>query len=338
VRIDELDPFDDEQMAQFHAVYAEADRHGRRYAIPFALAEMAASLRVGSQYEQRLAFFGHENGAMVAVAQLELPLHDNVSQAYGDVHVLPAQRRRGIGALLALHLAGVAREHDRTLWNGWVPGRDVDEPEGTLTPGEHLAARLGMSLGLRDVQRRLALPVPGRRIEDLLASAARHHAGYSFVGWVDHCPAEHVEAYCTLRAAMNSQAPTGDLEVEDEHWDAVRLREEEDLLLASGRTRHAVVAVAPDGTLAGHNELVVPEHDPLVVWQWDTLVLPAHRGHRLGLALKVLNLRDVQSAHPERTDVRTFNADSNTHMVAVNDAIGFVPVSYLGEWQGPVPG
>jgi hypothetical protein len=115
------------------------------------------------------------------------------------------------------------------------------------------------------------------------------------------------------------------------------LREEEGTLRASGRTRHVVVAVAADSTLAGHNELVVPQHEPGVVWQWDTLVLPAHRGHRLGMALKVRNLRDVQAAHPDRTSVRTFNADSNSHMVAVNDAIGFVPVSYMGEWQGPAP-
>jgi len=81
----------------------------------------------------------------------------------------------------------------------------------------------------------------------------------------------------------------------------------------------------------------VPAYDPGVVYQWDTLVLPAHRGHRLGLALKVANLRTVQDAHPERTDVRTFNADANTYMVAVNEAIGFTAVEYVGEWQGPVP-
>lgn len=206
-----------------------------------------------------------------------------------------------------------------------------------MTPGEHLAANLGMKLGLRDVARRLALPVPANRVEGLLALAGPHHADFSFLGWVDRCPDELVAAYCALKAAMNSQAPTGELDVEDQHWDEGRLREEEALLQAGGRARHTVVAVAPDGSLAGHNELLVFEHDPTVVWQWDTLVVPAHRGHRLGLALKVRNLRDVQAAYPRAVEVRTYNADSNTYMVAVNDAIGFVPVAYLGEWQGPVP-
>jgi len=337
VDISPLDPFDDARLRAFHAVYDEATRHGRRFATPFVLEEMAATLRTRSEYELRLPFVARTDGVVVGVALVTLPLRDNPSQAGVDVYVLPAYRRRGIGTLLARHLAAVAREHDRSVWNGWVDGRDVDEPAGTLTPGEHLATRLGLTMGLRDVQRRLRLPVPREHLEQLLAAAAPHHRDYSFAAWVDHCPAEHVNAYCALKAAMNSEAPTGELDVEDQHWDEGRLREEEDLLRASGRSRHVVVAVAPDGTLAGHNELVVPGHDPGRVWQWDTLVVPAHRGHRLGLALKVLNLRDVQAAHPERSEVRTFNADSNTHMVAVNDAIGFVPVSYMGEWQGPVP-
>jgi GNAT superfamily N-acetyltransferase len=337
VDISLLDSSDDKELAAFHAVYEEADRHGRRFATPFALEEMAAALRTPSEYERRLPFVARINGAIVGVAILELPLRDNVSQVEADVFVLPAYQRRGIGTRLAHHVAAVAREHDRTVWNAWISGSDVDEPEGSLAPGEHLATRLGLTLGLRNVQRRLVLPVPPERLQQLLAEAAPHHLDYSFAAWVDHCPPEHVAAYCALKASMNTEAPTGDLDVEDQHWDEGRLREEEELLRASGRSRHVVVAVAPDATLAGHNELVVPRHDPGLVWQWDTLVLPAHRGHRLGLALKVLNLRDVQAAHPDRTEVCTFNAASNTHMVAVNDALGFVPVSYVGEWQGPVP-
>jgi hypothetical protein len=206
-----------------------------------------------------------------------------------------------------------------------------------VLPGERLATAFGMRLGLLDVQRRLALPVPQQRIDRLLAQAADHHRDYGFLSWRDRCPDELVDAYCALKASMNTQAPTGDLKVEDEHWDEGRLREEEQEMLDSGRTRHVWVAVAPDGALAGHNELVVPAHDPDVVFQWDTLVRVEHRGHRLGLALKVRNLDDVQTTHPGRTDVRTFNALTNTHMIAVNEAIGFVPVEYMGEWQGPVP-
>jgi GNAT superfamily N-acetyltransferase len=337
ITLEELDPFDDALLAEFHAVYVESDRHGRRYATPWALEEMAVSLRNPSEYERYLAFVARDGGHAVGLALMLVPLRDNLSQAELDLHVLPARRRQGIARQLVRHLADVSGRHGRTTWNGWVPAGEVGEPDGTVHPGECLAAALGLKLRLRDVQRRLDLPVPDVTIERLLAQAAPAHRDYSFAAWAGRCPDEHVEAYCRLKAAMNSEAPTGDLEVEDQHWDEGRLREEEGTLRDSGRTRHVVVAVAADSTLAGHNELVVPQHEPGVVWQWDTLVLPAHRGHRLGMALKVRNLRDVQAAHPDRTSVRTFNADSNTHMVAVNDAIGFVPVSYMGEWQGPAP-
>jgi GNAT superfamily N-acetyltransferase len=337
VTIEELDPFDDDQMKHYHAVYDESERHESRYACPETLGDLAIRFRSPSEYEMRLGFFARQDGDMVAAGLVLLPLRDNVSLADVDVHVLPAHRRKGLGTRMAMHLAQVARAHDRTTWNGWLYGRDLDEPEGTLRPGEHFATRLGMSLKLLDVQRRLPLPVPPDRLRHLLDTAAEHHSGYSFVSWVDHCPDQHVAAYCALKAAMNSLTPLGDLEVEVQHWDEGRVREEEAMMSDSGRSRHVVVAVAPDGSLAGHNELVLSEHEPDVVWQWDTLVLHQHQGHRLGLALKVRNLRDVQAAHPERTHVRTFNADANTHMIAVNEAMGFVPVSYLGEWQGPVP-
>lgn len=38
--------------------------------------------------------------------------------------------------------------------------------------------------------------------------------------------------------------------------------------------------------MAGHTHLVIPGTDQVNAYQWDTLVLPEHRGHRFGLALK----------------------------------------------------
>ena len=49
--------------------------------------------------------------------------------------------------------------------------------------------------------------------------------------------------------------------------------------------------------MAGFNELLHAAHDPGNACNWDTLVVPAHRGHRLGMALKVANLRSL----PART-------------------------------------
>lgn len=330
-QVEALDPFDDAQIAEFHAVYEAADRHGRRFACPFALQELVAHQRTTSIGEDRRAYFVRLDSAIVAVAGVEMPLLDNTEQVFADIGVAPQHRRRGLGTLLARHVAAVARQRGRTVWNGWVAGREVDGPD-VLTPGEAFATRLGLRLGLSDVQRRLSLPVPVARLEELREAAARHHESYRFDTWLDRCPGEHLSAYCRLKSLMNSEAPVGDLEVEDEVWDEARLRESEDELTASGRRRYVCVALAVDGSVVGHNELVVPAYDPGVVYQWDTLVLGAHRGHRLGLALKVANLALVQAAHPERTSVRTFTA-----MVAVNETMGFVPVEYQGEWQGRVP-
>ena len=76
----------------------------------------------------------------------------------------------------------------------------------------------------------------------------------------------------------------------------------------------------------------VPGYEPGRAYQWGTLVLPTHRGHLLGLATKVENLRRVQAAEPGRSALYTLNSEVNRHMVAVNEALGFLPVGLLGEF------
>jgi GNAT superfamily N-acetyltransferase len=112
--------------------------------------------------------------------------------------------------------------------------------------------------------------------------------------------------------------------------------EEEADLAGMRRTRFSAFAVAADGRVAGFNELLHAAHDIGNAYNWDTLVLPAHRGHRLGMGLKVANLRRFQPAFPDARRVHTHNAAQNAPMIAVNDAVGFVPVEQVGEWQGPV--
>jgi len=54
-----------------------------------------------------------------------------------------------------------------------------------------------------------------------------------------------------------------------------------------------------------------------------TFVLRAHRGHRLGITLKLAALRELQRLSPATKRITTWNAESNTAMVAVNEALGF---------------
>ena len=50
-------------------------------------------------------------------------------------------------------------------------------------------------------------------------------------------------------------------------------------------------------------------------------------------AVKVANLRRLQQTQPQISTVVTYNADVNAPMVAINDALGFRPVAYMGELQ-----
>ncbi|WP_414172544.1 GNAT family N-acetyltransferase [Clavibacter tessellarius] len=67
-------------------------------------------------------------------------------------------------------------------------------------------------------------------------------------------------------------------------------------------------------------------------YQQDTLVLAEHRGHRLGMLLKVENLLLLAREAPGADRVVTWNADENRPMLAVNEALGFRHVGTSGSW------
>ncbi|WP_430645825.1 N-acetyltransferase family protein [Agromyces sp. GXS1127] len=178
-----------------------------------------------------------------------------------------------------------------------------------------------------------SLPVADRapRFRELADRAARHD-GYRLEHWRDHTPAEHLEAFAAARSQMVAEAPSGAVDFPDEHWDAARILDEEARAVEAGRTHLTVAAIAPDGEVAGFTILTLAP-GKRGAYQDDTLVLRPHRGHGLGMRMKLANLVALAEAAPQRTDVYTWNADENGPMLAINRELGFRPHSIQATWQ-----
>ncbi|MCR8670320.1 GNAT family N-acetyltransferase [Agrococcus sp. HG114] len=174
------------------------------------------------------------------------------------------------------------------------------------------------------------------RLSDL---AARHAAalqrapGYELVRWVGETPAEHRAGMRMLHERMSVDAPVAGLAWEPETWDDARLAAFERSRQGGGRTLLTVAArERATGELAGFSTLILPMTGD-VARQHDTLVTKAHRGHGLGMLLKLDNMVRLRELRPELTRIVTWNAEENRPMLAVNEACGFEPVAYEAQWQ-----
>jgi hypothetical protein len=84
----------------------------------------------------------------------------------------------------------------------------------------------------------------------------------------------------------------------------------------------------------------VDPDDPGWAHQVITAVTREHRGHRLGLLLKLAMMELLATTEPQLERIETLNAASNEYMVAVNDALGYVPsgAPYLSWALDPTAG
>ena len=64
-----------------------------------------------------------------------------------------------------------------------------------------------------------------------------------------------------------------------------------------------------------------------------TVVRPEHRGHRLGLAVKIANVEELAQRAPDVRLIVTGNASANAPMIAVNEMMGFEVASEGNFWQ-----
>jgi GNAT superfamily N-acetyltransferase len=334
LEIREVDPSDGDAFGAWHHVYDVAERHelGDLAAV-WQLEELRALLQDRGSHSWSGGWSGVVDGETVAAGWMRTPLLDNLELAEVAVHVLPTHRRRGHGSRMLAHLEGVARDRGRrvlTTLTAWPYDAGTDGA-GTCAPA--FAAAHGWELALSEVQRELRLPVAPGVLDDLAEDAARAHAAYTLRSWSGPVPDDLLEGWAELTSRLATEAPTGDLELEPEAVSAETVRERETTLERQGRTKYNTVALDADGVVVAYTDLATSVHEPGRAYQWGTLVRHDHRGHRLGVALKVANLRLLERERPDVRRLTTYNAEVNAHMIGVNEALGFVPVARLGDFQ-----
>lgn len=163
------------------------------------------------------------------------------------------------------------------------------------------------------------------------ALAAAPPDGYELLAFDGDCPDDLLEAYTRLMDTMND-APKDDLTYEDWVYTPDRVRDYEAGLRARGHTMWTVLARSTStGELAAFNQLAVFPEWPEVIENEDTAVAVPHRGHGLGLYVKAVNL--LRAVDSDAEVVATWNAASNTHMLRVNRALGFVCEHEWDVWE-----
>ena len=315
--IERVDIDDDETFAAFHDVYARAlDRDVDQ---PYTALEKRVGMRPDEYVDKVMLLARDADGAAVAGGTAELPLRDNTGFVYVDVFTAPEHRRRGHGATVIEALEEIGRDADRSI----LYGEAVWEMADVDPASQAFAESVGFTLDIMDAMRERPLPakLPALEVAE----------GYTIHTWRGSCPDRWIQSYTDLRQLINEEAPGGDASLENEFWDVERTRAEEAMWAEQGRTPQVSIAVSQDGEVVGHTQLLFSSGSPNA-FQWDTLVLPSHRGHGLGLALKVTTMQAAADLLEGRRRIVTYNAAGNEAMIRVNRALGFRQTAWVGEY------
>lgn len=285
-----------------------------------------------------------EGAEPAGAAVLILPLADNTHLAWLDILVDPGAEGQGLGRALLQAAEAYAAEQGRTVLEGETEHRLAPKGSRVLVPatgaGEvpaDRAARFAGAAGftLEQADRISLLQTAETDPEPVLDRALEELQGrYELVAWTGSAPEDVLEDYALLRRRMSTDAPMGNVDWEEEDWDASRVRLSEATRAAAGyEVLCTAVRDSASGKLAGHTVLEVNRERPDVAMQDDTLVLREHRGNGLGLLLKAANLGRLRSQYPDVRRVYTWNAAENRHMLRINEALGFRPAGWAGQWQ-----
>ncbi len=290
-------------------------------------------------------FVARRGGDIVGMVTVSLAQDSGASTAEFDLMVPREHWGQGIEETLLARAEDEARLAGRRVLQTWTLHRPV-EGERMLTPktgwgkvpATELTALLEASgFSFEQVERNSGFDLHGddSALKNALAEAqAAAGTEYHELSWSLPTPVGIRAGYAAVLARLSTDAPTGDLEIDEQQWDAERVVRRDARLTGGGQlVSVSAVEHISSGTIVAYNELLIGADRTEVTHQMGTLVLKEHRGHRLGTIVKCANLLRWRDLAPQSPWVSTFNAEENRPMLDINEAIGFVPVSYAGAWQ-----
>ena len=277
-------------------------------------------------------------GAVVAVGLFEAQKVD-APEGWIELYVLSEHRRAGIGTAILDWLIAAARADGRTELNSHILVGDAASGDrvpatsghGDLAagdPGVAFALASGFTLEQVAQVNRLELPLDPRVFAERAERAATVYGDdYELLHWSGAMPEPYLEDIARLFTEMSLADPHAGLQVTEDVWDAARVRETDERERSSPRTKLTAVARhRGSGRLVAFTTLDVPREVDRAVNQWATMVSAGHRGKRLGLAVKLENIRQLTDDYPGHPSITTMNAEENGYMIGVNRSVGFVTV------------
>ncbi|MFC8830057.1 GNAT family N-acetyltransferase [Streptomyces sp. NPDC057137] len=278
--------------------------------------ETAGKLRVQSPNGRMLHLvWAAPDGSYDGVATLLLFTEEsNRHTAFLDALVVrPEARRRGVGA---------------QLWGAIRAELTADGRSSVSTmlelggAGEAFVDGLGFSKVLPLAWYVQRVPEANAELPE-----ARLPDGYRFVDWEGVVPDALADEFARAHEVMED-APSGGMDERTPSWDRERVRGAARLVDdRGGILLTSVVLADADGTGAGsvaaYTELVLRDPSHTRALQYDTVVVPEHRGRGLGRAVKRHLLGTLAERHPGVREISTSVADDNAPMLAVNAALGY---------------
>ncbi len=326
MRTERFDPASDTVAVRAcHDIHLAAARADGMRRPPMSPRAFQAWLRYGWTEDPSEAWLARDDdGEVCGWYLLSLPERENRHLADLNLVVAAPRRRAGFGTALLSHAAGRARHAGRTLLTGHSE---------EASAGAAFARSLGAAHRLTGTFSVLRLrSIPPGHLAALRETAAAAATGYSLVSW-EGLTAEHRLVQVAELLGIEGDAPRAAGE-EPQGWDVARVRAADQRLADQGWRFYSLAARAQrTGALVAITQLGVDPLDAGWGSQSLTAVAGPHRGHRLGLLVKVAMLELLAAHEPQLTQVVTLTADGNEHMTAINTELGFTVLERQLSWE-----